>query len=785
MFRIALPSRIATAWSRVVCLLLGMAAMPIASAETFNGAMSGTWWNPQRSGEGQLITFETVGGRNVAFLAWFTYDDQRRASWLIGSVDFQPDARSLAIPLVRGSGASFGATFSPADVVTAAAGTATIEYVSCRELRLRYTGAVDYSVTLTRTIGPLLGSSACGPATPAVATKAAAAGSFGGSMSGTWWNPQRSGEGQLLNFETVGGRNVAFLAWFTYDDQRRASWLVGSADFAANASSVTIPLVRGSGAAFGPGFASTDVVLAPAGAATVDRVSCGEMRLRYSGAVNYGVTLTRTIGPLVGEGPCVPETPAASALDQALRPLIAREGLSGDAAAGRVIPGIGAPLAQLGKLLFFSKTLSADLDVACATCHHPRFAGGDKLALSIGAGAVAANVVGPGRRRPDNAILVGRNANTYFNSALYDAGLFWDSRIESLARTQGYNGAGGGIRTPDSAFGSADPDAGPNLVAAQARFPIVGAAEMRGEGFPGMTDAQVRSHVAARLGDYGSGTGLLAQSGWLQRFRTAFGSDAAAESLITFDRIMLAIGEYERSALFVEAPWARYVRGNLGAIGDEAKAGALLFYRRIDEGGAACSQCHAGDFFTDERHHVLGFPQVGPGVGDGNADDFGRERQTGVGDDRYRHRTPSLLNVELTAPYGHSGAYADLDSVFGHYVVTDIIVRDWLGNRAWCSRPPFNTAGNCAATAATVAANTNAALARMNAVRAATPRDAMPVVDPGVVQPSDTALMIAFLESLTDPCLRDRACYGAWIPTPAEAPDAHQLNATDAAGAPL
>jgi cytochrome c peroxidase len=45
--------------------------------------------------------------------------------------------------------------------------------------------------------------------------------------------------------------------------------------------------------------------------------------------------------------------------------------------------------------------------------------------------------------------------------------------------------------------------------------------------------------------------------------------------------------------------------------------------------------------------------------------------------------------------------------------------------------------------------------------------------------------MVAFLTSLTDPCLKDRACFGRWIPAPSEAPDGHQLDAVDASGAPL
>ena len=39
----------------------------------------------------------------------------------------------------------------------------------------------------------------------------------------------------------------------------------------------------------------------------------------------------------------------------------------------------------LGRLLFFDPILSATKDVACATCHHPRFGWGDGRATPIGA----------------------------------------------------------------------------------------------------------------------------------------------------------------------------------------------------------------------------------------------------------------------------------------------------------------------------------------------------------------------------------------------------------------
>ena len=44
-------------------------------------------------------------------------------------------------------------------------------------------------------------------------------------------------------------------------------------------------------------------------------------------------------------------------------------------------------------------------------------------------------------------------------------------------------------------------------------------------------------------------------------------------------------------------------------------------------------------------------------------DDFGRERVPGDPADRYRFRTPTLRNVALTAPYGHSGCYNSLRAI--------------------------------------------------------------------------------------------------------------------------
>lgn len=61
----------------------------------------------------------------------------------------------------------------------------------------------------------------------------------------------------------------------------------------------------------------------------------------------------------------------------------------------------------------------------------------------------------------------------------------------------------------------------------------------------------------------------------------------------------------------------------------------------------------------------------------------------------------------------------------------------------------------------------------------------MPLVDPDVITIAAATDITAFLRALTDPCLRDRSCFGRWIPAPGDAPDTHQLNAVDANGRAL
>lgn len=479
-----------------------------------------------------------------------------------------------------------------------------------------------------------------------------------------------------------------------------------------------------------------------------------------------------------------PVNPPVVTLDDQLNDIIVAKSLTGDPTQGRTLPSINDPLAQLGKKLFFSKSLSGDMDTACASCHHPVLGGADGLSLPIGVGAVDPDVVGPGRTRSDGLPNVGRHSQSVFNVGLFDAGLFWDSRIESIGKEANVNGAGSGIRTPDTALNAQDALAGPNLVAAQARFPVVIESEMRGSLLPGASDQEVRDHIAARIGNYGSGQGELAINNWLAEFQAAFGSSDTAENLITFDNIALAIGEYQRSMVFVETPWKAYVEGNTAAISVAAKQGALLFFGD-SRPGLSCSVCHSGDFFTDEDHHTIAFPQIGPGKGDDTTSDgdFGREQQTADATHRYRFRTPTLLNFTATAPYTHTGAFLDFDSAVGHYFIPDDIRNDFFGAGGACSLPQFAGNSGCPNLFPNSLTHTQLSFNKAITERTSDPDHTFP--DLSFSPLSDGPLVRAFLNALTDPCVEDRACLTPWIPDPGEAPDENQLNAVDINGNPL
>jgi cytochrome c peroxidase len=323
-------------------------------------------------------------------------------------------------------------------------------------------------------------------------------------------------------------------------------------------------------------------------------------------------------------------------------------------AAGRGIAALSRPapvrgeLTRLGQALAFDKILSGNRDIACMTCHLPAFGTGDARSLSIGQGA---NGLGPSRVHPTGEFIP-RNAPPMFNLFALKP-LFWDGRVVVDDRGTPVTPAGQRVNPHMGdafEFGA---------LSALPLFPVVSREEMRataGNELAAVSDKQTQqvwNDLMVRLGRIQE---------YRRMFEAAYPGTRFAE--MNFGHASNAIAGFLIDRLaFNDSPWDRFLAGDNAAMSEVQLRGAKNFL------SAKCSICHNGPALTDNQFHNVAVAQFGPGKGDGPSghDDFGRGRETGLAQDRYAFRTPPLRNVELTAPYGHDGAFFDLREFVAHY----------------------------------------------------------------------------------------------------------------------
>ena len=310
----------------------------------------------------------------------------------------------------------------------------------------------------------------------------------------------------------------------------------------------------------------------------------------------------------------------------------------------------------LGAQLFFDKILSGNLNTSCATCHHALTDTGDGLSLPIGEGGR-----GLGVTRDTGAGIdavherVPRNAPPIFNLGAREfTTIFHDGRVQLSE---------GGFVSP---AGADLPPGLDNVLAVQAMFPVTSGTEMAGQaGENPVADA-------AAAGDLAGVWEQLAERlrnipGYVTQFRDIYGLQSAAE--INFVHAANAIAAFEAVSWRADnSPFDRFLRGERDAMSLAARHGMRVFYQQ-NKGN--CASCHSGPFQTNHGFAAIAVPQIGPGKGDGSGnEDFGRQRVSGDPADRYKFRVPTLRNVALTAPYGHSGAFDTLEAMIRHHLDT-------------------------------------------------------------------------------------------------------------------
>ena len=280
---------------------------------------------------------------------------------------------------------------------------------------------------------------------------------------------------------------------------------------------------------------------------------------------------------------------------------------------------------ELGKRLFFDVRLSSDGTVACASCHRSEKAFSDGRATSVGIG---------GRR-------LRRNAPTLVNQ-LFSSVHFWDGRSDSLEE--------------------------------QAKGPLADSSEMSTDP---SADLAYR-HLIGRLGSV---------PGYVERFRHVFGT-----ADFSIDHVAEAIAAFERTIFSGNSPYDRHLAGDPDALAPEQIRGMDVFFRK-----AACDRCHLAseyidDLFYDHDERLLRGRRIGMDVATGreqpqiqgfNFTD-GSFQNTGIGMDRPdadlgrslvtrdashtgSFKTPTLREIEHTAPYMHDGSLATLEDVIDYY----------------------------------------------------------------------------------------------------------------------
>jgi cytochrome c peroxidase len=274
--------------------------------------------------------------------------------------------------------------------------------------------------------------------------------------------------------------------------------------------------------------------------------------------------------------------------------------------------------AALGQMLFFERDYSGAIVTGDDGTNGGLGAVGQTGRISCESCHQAAGAFDDTRSMPDATSLgadwTGRNTPTALNAAFYDY-LFWDGRADTLWA---------------QALGPAE--SAPEMAGDRLRIAHV----MFGQ-YRDLYDAIFEPDLDASLDPASADAARFPASG--SPGTAAFDGMTAADQLIV-DRVYANFGKaieaYERLLVTRDTAFDRYAAGDFTALSPSARRGLALFI-----GTAACVQCHSGPFFTDQRFHNLGVPQMGPHA---PATDMGR--------------LPAIANV-LDNPFNSAGAFSD------------------------------------------------------------------------------------------------------------------------------
>lgn len=127
---------------------------------------------------------------------------------------------------------------------------------------------------------------------------------------------------------------------------------------------------------------------------------------------------------------------------------------------------------------------------------------------------------------------------------------------------------------------------------------------------------------------------------------------------ITLDQIYTAITAFQVTLVSLNSRYDQYAHGYQDALTEPEKEGLNIFRSFV----ARCAECHTPPLFTNQQIAVIGTPEP-----EGMPFDTGAEKTLDEPSQRGGFKVPTLRNVNLTAPYMHSGRFPTLKEAAEFY----------------------------------------------------------------------------------------------------------------------
>ncbi len=143
---------------------------------------------------------------------------------------------------------------------------------------------------------------------------------------------------------------------------------------------------------------------------------------------------------------------------------------------------------------------------------------------------------------------------------------------------------------------------------------------------------------------------LNANSEYLKLFKQTFNIN-----YIDSIHVVMAIAQFERTLISVNSKFDKYLRGE-----EQLSFSELSGYAIFNSEKSDCFHCHGTQMFMDNSFHNNGLDNE-PFL------DLGLGEVTKKNSDNGKFKTPTLRNIEFSAPYMHDGRFSSIEQVVEHY----------------------------------------------------------------------------------------------------------------------